>query len=212
MARELGIILTICVIIFTLYWFPYAPTEASHSLGTGFFISNTGYVVTNEHVVRNSDNKMVLVLYKGQWRNAYVIEKNYRKDLAILQLLDNINTPCLKISQTRYSTPIDAQVIRYEDPLKSLTPIVNNIHITHRYLNFAWWFNSTFIFEKLIIPGNSGSPLVKNNEYIGVAEARSPWASYAVSDVELRDFITNYKNMCYSQTNDLSSVVVKIYV
>jgi tetratricopeptide (TPR) repeat protein len=55
-------------------------TAGTHSFGTGFFVSNQGYILTNNHVVAGCKN-----LATGDGKPLRLLNKNARSDLALLK-------------------------------------------------------------------------------------------------------------------------------
>jgi serine protease Do len=64
------------------------PPRRSMGLGSGFFISGDGYVVTNNHVVDNA-SEVMLVMNDGTELTAKVIGKDDKTDLALLKVDGN---------------------------------------------------------------------------------------------------------------------------
>jgi serine protease Do len=73
---------------------PQAPQAMSQ--GSGFFISQDGYVVTNNHVVEKAA-EVQLVTDAGKTLNAKVIGTDPRTDLALLKVTDGGNFPFVKL-------------------------------------------------------------------------------------------------------------------
>src|SRR5436305_1628488 len=71
------------------------PTTA---LGSGFFISDDGYVVTNNHVVDNSDN-FTITTEDGTEFHAKLIGKDDRTDLALLKVSSGKPFPFVRFSE-----------------------------------------------------------------------------------------------------------------
>jgi serine protease Do len=69
----------------------------SMALGSGFFISADGYLVTNNHVVDNSNDFMV-VTADGTEYHAKLIGKDARTDLALLKVSSDKPLPYVKFS------------------------------------------------------------------------------------------------------------------
>lgn len=59
--------------------------RAGNSKGTGFYISEEGYIMTNEHVVSN-DPQPVVSFEDGESFRAEVVDKNEAIDIAILKI------------------------------------------------------------------------------------------------------------------------------
>ncbi len=55
------------------------------SLGSGFLISNDGYILTNEHVVHNA-SEIVVTLPDGSQHNAEVVGSDFITDIALLKI------------------------------------------------------------------------------------------------------------------------------
>ena len=62
-----------------------APRRSRMSVGSGFFISDDGYVVTNNHVI-DGEQSVTVILDDGAEYNAEVIGKDERTDLALLKV------------------------------------------------------------------------------------------------------------------------------
>ncbi len=61
------------------------PNRRSQSQGSGFFISDDGFVVTNNHVIDGSD-EIVVVMDDGRELDAELVGKDTRTDLALLKV------------------------------------------------------------------------------------------------------------------------------
>ena len=81
---------------------PRTPRGQRHfgmSQGSGFFISADGYVVTNNHVVRNA-NKVEITTDGGKTYEAKVVGTDAKTDLALLKVEDNGDFPYVNLSDT----------------------------------------------------------------------------------------------------------------
>lgn len=74
---------------------PKAPQAMAQ--GSGFFVSQDGYVVTNNHVVENAA-EVQLVTDAGKTLDAKVIGTDPRTDLALLKVTDGGSFPFVKLS------------------------------------------------------------------------------------------------------------------
>lgn len=61
------------------------PREAVKSLGSGFLVSQDGFILTNEHVVHNAA-EILVVLSDGSTKEAKVIGTDYITDLALIKI------------------------------------------------------------------------------------------------------------------------------
>jgi len=76
---------------------PMLKQAPSMALGSGFFISSDGYVVTNNHVVDNSDN-FTVTTQDGSDYHAKLIGKDDKTDLALLKITTDKAFPFVKFS------------------------------------------------------------------------------------------------------------------
>jgi len=74
------------------------PQQPQTALGSGFFVSEDGYLVTNNHVVDNADNFTVTV-EDGTDYHAKLIGKDDRTDLALLKVTANKPFPFVKFTE-----------------------------------------------------------------------------------------------------------------
>lgn len=74
---------------------PRAPQAMSQ--GSGFFVSQDGYVVTNNHVVEKA-SEVQLVTDDGKTLNAKVIGTDPRTDLALLKVTESGNYPFVQLA------------------------------------------------------------------------------------------------------------------
>jgi S1-C subfamily serine protease len=70
---------------------PTVPAKKEIQTGTGFFVSSTGYLITNAHVVGGCTDA-TLLLSDGRESNAAIVGRNQRDDLAILKSQVNAAT------------------------------------------------------------------------------------------------------------------------
>ncbi len=77
---------------------PQQPGGYSMSLGSGFFISEDGYIVTNNHVVDNGSS-FTVVLHDGTELPAKVIGTDDKTDLALLK----VNDPGHKFTYVKFA-------------------------------------------------------------------------------------------------------------
>lgn len=64
-----------------------APTREARSLGSGFFISGEGHIVTNNHVVQGA-TEIQVVLEDGRELDATLIGRDSQTDLAVIKVED----------------------------------------------------------------------------------------------------------------------------
>ncbi|MFQ5602549.1 MAG: S1C family serine protease [bacterium] len=74
------------------------PRQAVKSLGSGFLISKDGYILTNEHVVHNAV-EIVVVLSDGSTHNADLVGTDYITDIALIKI-DGNNHPVIEFGDS----------------------------------------------------------------------------------------------------------------
>lgn len=74
---------------FLRFFFPERiPRQEVKSLGSGFLISADGFILTNEHVVHNA-TEIVVVLSDGSTHNAEVVGSDFITDIALIKIEGN---------------------------------------------------------------------------------------------------------------------------
>lgn len=74
---------------FLRFFFPERiPRQAIKSLGSGFLISSDGFILTNEHVINNA-SEIVVVLSDGSTHNAEIVGSDYITDIALIKIEGN---------------------------------------------------------------------------------------------------------------------------
>ncbi len=158
------------------FFFPGPLYERTfESLGSGFIVSEDGYILTNQHVVEDADIAKV-TLSSGEEYDARVIGISKEVDLAVLKI-DSKNLPFATLGNTD-SLLIGEWAIAIGNPygflLENPEPTVScgvisginrniNSQIDERV------YRSMIQTDAAINPGNSGGPLVNaNGEVIGI--------------------------------------------
>ena len=140
---------------------PYINNSPYESIGTGFFIDNKGYIVTNYHVINNSVKIYIQIpIYGNKTFNCKLISVYPKLDLALLQILDFKNEKYLDLG-------ISNNVRRGEEVIAIGYPLgQTKIKMTSGIVS---GFQSGDIqTDSAINRGNSGGPLIKENKVIGI--------------------------------------------
>lgn len=137
--------------------------KTGNGFGSGFFITKTGYLITNEHVVGDS-KKVRLELLDKPSLVAYVVEVNKEKDLALLKT-EGSNFPCLEVEDTN-------EVQTGDDVIAIGTPKGLSWTVTKGIISAVREEHGISVIQTdvAINPGNSGGPLinVKTGKVVGV--------------------------------------------
>lgn len=141
-------------------------------VGSGVIISNDGYIVTNEHVIRNADEIYVYLHSKAKKIKAKLIGFDKPNDLAVIK----ITAPSLKV--VKFSDSDSLQ-------LTDLTFTIGNGYglgktisqgivsaLNKRGLGL-YEYENLIQTDAIINPGNSGGALVNNQgDLIGINSAK----------------------------------------
>lgn len=135
--------------------------------GTGFIISEDGYILTNHHVIEDQRNLFVS-LATDDYYDATLIASYPEIDTAILKI-NAENLPTLTLAE-RYELTADEPIHFIGNPL-SFTGIVNQGEMID-YTKLASWDELVLMIQAPVYRGNSGSPVFnKQEEVIGIVFA-----------------------------------------
>ena len=149
--------------------------SSSLSMGSGIIVSSNGYIVTNQHVAGNTNDKVTVTLYNG---NAYQGTTKWVDkvlDIAIVKInmtnLDSANlgdSDVLKLGENAYAigNPLG---LDFQRTITSgiISALNRTIKITDE--NGISYMEDLIQTDASINPGNSGGPLINSNgEIIGI--------------------------------------------
>ncbi len=147
---------------------PQRPRRDGMSQGSGFFVSEDGYVVTNSHVVEDADG-IVVVTDDGRELDAELIGRDERTDLALLKV-DGNSFNYVKLSQ---ETPKVGQwVIAIGNPFGLGGTVTAGIISADGRDIGAGPYDNFLQIDAPVNRGNSGGPTFNTKgEVIGVNTA-----------------------------------------
>jgi serine protease Do len=142
------------------------PAQERSSLGSGFIISDDGYVITNNHVVSNAEEIVVRLNDRREF-TAELIGTDKRSDIAVLKI-EATNLPVLKLGDSS-NLNVGEWVLAIGSPFgfdHSVTAgIISAIGRSLPNENYVPFIQT----DVAINPGNSGGPLFNlDGEVIGV--------------------------------------------
>jgi len=143
------------------------PEEFSNrSLGSGFIISSDGYVLTNDHVVKDADEIVVRLNNRREYE-AKVVGSDARSDVAVLKI-DAKNLPTVKIGKSK-NLKVGEWVLAIGSPFDfDHTVTAGIVSALGRSLpneNYVPFIQT----DVAINPGNSGGPLFNmDGEVVGI--------------------------------------------
>ena len=141
-------------------------------LGSGFIISQDGYVVTNNHVIERAEDIKV-ILEDGTEFKAKVIGKDAKTDLAVLKIEAEYDFVAVEIGNSE-QLRIGDWVMAIGNPFGLGYTVTSGI-ISAKGRSLGLGAYDDFIqTDAPLNPGNSGGPLFNlNGEVIGVNTAIS---------------------------------------
>ncbi|HFD12285.1 MAG TPA: DegQ family serine endoprotease [Crenotrichaceae bacterium] len=143
-----------------------APRRNAKSLGSGFIISDDGYMITNHHVVKDADT-IIVRLQDRRELEAEVIGSDKRSDIALLKI-DADDLPTVKIGSSS-DLEVGEWVVAIGSPFGFDHSVTAGI-VSAKGRSLPSDSYVPFIQTDVAInPGNSGGPLFNmNGEVVGV--------------------------------------------
>ncbi|HUQ27346.1 MAG TPA: DegQ family serine endoprotease [Usitatibacter sp.] len=142
------------------------PEQPMRGLGSGFIVSDDGYILTNAHVVESADNVTVRLTDRREFK-AKVVGKDKQTDIAVLKI-DAKSLPTVKLGRS-----VEANVGEWVAAIGSPFGFENSVSAgivsaKGRSLPDSSYVN--FIQTDVAVnPGNSGGPLFNlAGEVIGI--------------------------------------------
>ncbi|GAB3355091.1 DegQ family serine endoprotease [Giesbergeria sinuosa] len=139
-------------------------SQSSRGVGSGFIVSNDGYVLTNAHVVEGADQVLVTLTDKREFK-ARIIGTDKRTDVAVLKI-EASGLPTVKVGDSG-RLKVGEWVMAIGSPFGLENSVTAGIvsakqRDTGDYLPFIQT-------DVAINPGNSGGPLINmRGEVVGI--------------------------------------------
>jgi S1-C subfamily serine protease len=140
--------------------------QRSQALGSGFVISDDGYIVTNNHVIESAD-EIQIEFFSGETLDAELVGTDPNTDLALLKV-DAVDLPYVEFGTRRRGRRGRRLGARHGQPAgPGLLDLAGIISASGREL--AGTYDDYIQTDAAINRGNSGGPLFNmNGEVIGV--------------------------------------------
>ncbi len=144
--------------------------EEGNALGSGFFITNSGYIVTNNHVVEDA-REVVVALKNGDELEAEIVGTDPQTDLAVIKVKKSGSYPFVEFA-TKARPRVGDWVVAVGNPFGlGGTATAGIVSADGRKLN-GGNYNDFIQVDAPINRGNSGGPTFNlNGEVIGVNTA-----------------------------------------
>jgi len=149
---------------------PGGKKRKAQSLGSGFIIDKSGYIITNNHVIDNAE-KIMVILYDDTSFEATVVGKDPKTDVALLK----INPKKTKLTAVKFG---DSNKLRVGDWVMAIgNPFgfggtVTAGIVSARGRNLSGSYDDYIQTDASINRGNSGGPLFDmNGNVVGINTA-----------------------------------------
>ena len=145
------------------------PPRRSSALGSGFVISEDGYVVTNNHVIEGAD-EITIEFFSGQELKATVIGTDPKTDIALLKVEASDPLPFVKFGDSN-AARVGDWVVAMGNPLGQGFSVSAGI-VSARNRALSGTYDDYIQTDAAINRGNSGGPLFNmDGQVIGVNTA-----------------------------------------
>jgi len=148
---------------------------ASEGMGSGIIFSENGYILTNYHVVDNTQ-KIKVIFNNGKEANAKLINYDENYDIAVIKVTDNVKMPAVAEFGDSDKLQVGETAVAIGNPLgKELLGSVTVGVISALNRSIDNKKSIKFIqTDAAINPGNSGGPLVNSHgQVIGINTEKS---------------------------------------
>lgn len=141
-----------------------------HSLGSGFIMNEEGYIVTNNHVIANADEVIVLLSDEKKYQ-AKVVGQDPKTDIAILKIKAEGSLPYVELGDSDKLETGD-WVVAIGNPFALERTVTAGIVSAKGRVIGVGPYDNFIQTDASINPGNSGGPLFNlAGEVVGINTA-----------------------------------------
>ena len=162
----------------------FGQVSQTASSGSGFIISDDGYVVSNYHVVEGA-SKLTVILATGTEYDAELVGYDASNDISVLKI-DAKNLPFVKVGDSD-ALVVGDRVAAIGNPLGELTSsmTVGYVSAKDRNVNTDGTILNMLQTDAAINSGNSGGPLFNMyGEVVGITTAKYSGTSNSGATIE----------------------------
>jgi serine protease Do len=140
------------------------------SLGSGFIIDKTGFVVTNNHVIEDADQIKVKLKDKREY-DAKIVGRDPNTDLALLKIESGQNLPTIEMGDSD-ALKVGQWVVAIGSPFGLEHTVTAGIVSAKGRVIGSGPYDDFIQTDASINPGNSGGPLLNmKGEVVGINTA-----------------------------------------
>nr|HID58714.1 DegQ family serine endoprotease [Desulfobacterales bacterium] len=140
------------------------------SLGSGFIIDKSGFIVTNDHVIERAD-KITVKLTNGREFDAEIIGRDQKTDIALIKIKSRNDLPTVRMGDSD-ALQVGEWVIAIGSPFGLEHTVTAGIVSAKGRVIGSGPYDDFIQTDASINPGNSGGPLVNmKGEVVGINTA-----------------------------------------
>ncbi|MDY0163133.1 Do family serine endopeptidase [Desulfobotulus sp.] len=140
------------------------------SLGSGFLISEDGYIVTNNHVIEGAD-KIQVKLKSGEEYDAEIVGRDTKTDLALIRIVAENPLPHIRMGNSD-ALKVGEWVVAIGSPFGLEQTVTAGIVSAKGRVIGSGPYADFIQTDASINPGNSGGPLINlDGEVVGINTA-----------------------------------------
>ncbi len=128
------------------------------SLGSGFIIDKDGFIVTNNHVVENTE-QIKVILKDGKEYEAKIVGRDKNTDLALIKIEPEKKLPALKLGDSE-KLKVGQWVVAIGNPFGLGHTVTSGIVSAKGRVIGSGPYDDFIQTDTSINPGNSGGPLL----------------------------------------------------
>lgn len=158
--------------------------------GTGFAISNDGYLVTDYHVIDKADS-IYIKIKDSLYKKAFLVAFDQTNDIAILKIEDGK----YKFTKTELPYHIYDKTSPVAQSIFSIGYPQDNIFYTEGYISSHSGVDGSLEQYQLELPANpgqSGSPIFdQSGDVIGMLLGKKVYATYAIKSSSIIELVAS---------------------
>ena len=163
----------------------FGQTTTGQSSGSGFVLTEDGYVVTNHHVIENATAVTVLMHDDSQYA-AKVIGSDANNDVALLKIEEDVTLQAVEVGSSD-ALNVGDQVIAIGNPLGEVTSTLTVGYVSAKGRDVITDGTTINMIQTdaAINAGSSGGPLFNNRgEVVGITTAKYSGKTSSGSAIE----------------------------
>ena len=195
-------------------YYYYNQTDSISSIGSGFLISTDGYILTNTHVVENSDS--IYVMYKDREYLAELVGSDTISDIAVLKIKSIEKLPYFELKDD-IEINIGEEIIVIGNPYDLGVSVSSGIISAINRNIKGTEYNNLIQTDAAINKGNSGGPMFNlNGDVIGITsmifstEGNNIGLGFAIPIKNIMNIVERLKMYGYVQRGWLGVKAIEV--